>query len=145
MRVEIEGNKNKSLSRKFGNDNLENLVIGVVYRHPGSNYKAFSNKINNIVYELNLNKKSFVIVGDVNINLLKYNIVGNVTDYLNNLQGAGCLSYIDKPTRVCYRGTRWETSCIDHMYTNIGNKQAQAYVTTSGISADHFTTIFFSG
>ena len=79
-------------------------------------------------------------MGDVNINSLKMNISGSVTDYLNDIQSAGCLSFIDIPTRVVFKGHRWETSCIDHSYSNIQPERLQTYVVTSSIS-DHFSTI----
>ena len=79
-------------------------------------------------------------MGDVNINSLKMNVVGSITDYLNDIQSAGCLSFINKATRVVYKGRRWETSCIDHMYSNIQPERMQSYIITSGIS-DHFSTL----
>ena len=79
-------------------------------------------------------------MGDVNVNINKYNIVGAVTDYLQSIEGAGCVSYIDKATRVVKRSDRWETSCIDHLYSNIEPVRIQAYVVTSDVS-DHFSTL----
>merc|ERR1712168_912239 len=79
-------------------------------------------------------------MGDVNVNLNKYNVVGSVTDYLQSIEGAGCLSFIDKATRVVKRCDRWETSCIDHLYSNIEPIRMQTYVVTSDVS-DHFSTL----
>ena len=79
-------------------------------------------------------------MGDMNVNLNKYNVVGAVTDYLHNIEGAGCLSFIDKATRVVKRKDRWETSCIDYLYSNIEPIRMQSYVVTSDIS-DHFSTL----
>ena len=61
-------------------------------------------------------------------------------EYLNDIQSAGCLSFIDILTRVVFKGHRWETSCIDHSYSNIQPERLQTYVVTSGIS-DHFSTL----
>ena len=81
-----------------------------------------------------------MILGDVNINIMKYNLTTDITNYLNTVQSAGCASLIDQPTRVYMRGTRWESSCLDHVYTNINHEIADAYIVESGIS-DHFSTI----
>ena len=119
---------------------IENLVVGMIYRHPGSQYKDFNEKLNNNIISINQSKKHFVIMGDVNINSLKMNIATSITDYLNDIQSAGCLSFVDKATRVVHKGNRWETSCIDHIYSNIQPERLQTYVVTSGIS-DHFSTM----
>ena len=74
------------------------------------------------------------------INLMKYNLANDTTNYLNDIQGAGCMSYIDKPTRVYMRGSRWESSCLDHVYSNMGQDKLDSYIIESTIS-DHFSTL----
>ena len=116
------------------------IVVGIVYRHPRGSIKRLRDKICKNIDYMNNNGIQFVIMGDLNVNLLKYNIAGTVTDYLNNIQGAGCLSFINKPTRVCRRGTRWESSCVDHLYSNIDPENVSTYVIESAIS-DHFSCL----
>ena len=131
--IQLINDKNK----KEGSES-NNLVIGVVYRHPGSQFKEFEKKMCNIINGLNQNQTNFVIMGDMNINLLKKNIVSNVTNYINNLQGAGCLSLVDRATRVVRRGSRWEISCVSHIYTNLNIDKTETSIITSAIS-DHFS------
>ena len=119
---------------------ITNLVVGIIYRHPGSQYSEFSDKLCNNIISINETKKHFVIMGNVNINSQKFNVAGTITDYMNNIESAGCLSFIDKATRVCKRGNIWEKSCIDHMYSNIETERVKTYVVTSGAS-DHFSTL----
>ena len=76
----------------------KSIVIGVVYRHPVSNYKYFQEKLSNTIYDLNQNNKQFMILGDMNINLMKYNLATPITNYLDDIQRAGCLSVFDQPT-----------------------------------------------
>ena len=118
----------------------ETIVIGIVYRHPGNNYKSFQEKLSSNIYELNHKNKNFMILGDVNINLMKYNLTTDITNYLNTVQSAGCISFIDQPTRVYMRGKRCETSCLDHIYSNINPNLIDPYIIESGIS-DHFSTM----
>ena len=79
-------------------------------------------------------------MGDTNINLDKKNLAKNVFDYYNNLQGAGCLSLINRSTRVVRRGDKIQSSCLDHIYTNLSSEKTDAYIITSNIS-DHFSTL----
>ena len=79
-------------------------------------------------------------MGDININLLKYNLVNSVTDYVRKIISAGCQSFINIPTRVYKRGSRWEVSCLDHLYSNLDPRIVDAYVIRSGIS-DHFSVL----
>ena len=116
------------------------IVVGIIYRHPGSQYKRFCETLCKNIDTINKSNKNFVIMGDVNVNLNKYNVVGTVTDYLQSIEGAGCLSFIDKATRVVKRLDRWETSCIDHLYSNIEPVRMHSYVVTSDVS-DHFSTL----
>ena len=133
--IQLKQNKNKS-----GNPDYEDLVIGVIYRHPGSQYKFFENKLCDTISALNQSQTKFVIVGDANINYLKINVAGDITNYFNNVQGAGCLSYINRATRVVKRGSRWQTSCPDHVYSNIHSEKVETNIITSDIS-DHFSIV----
>lgn len=135
--IEIVSRKNNGHT-KF--KTIENLVVGMIYRHPGSQYSSFRDKLCSNIDKINQSKRKLVVMGDVNINSHKRGIVGSVTEYMNSIEGSGCLSFIDKSTRVVQRGETWETSCIDHMYSNIEPDRTQAYVITSAIS-DHFSTL----
>ena len=131
--VQLKPNENKKCDNK-----CIDLVIGVIYRHPGSQIKEFENKLCDTIRALNQNQTKFIIVGDVNINFLKLNIVGDITDYYNNVQGAGCLSFVNRATRVVMRGSRWQTSCPDHVYSNVHSDKVETNIITSNIS-DHFS------
>ena len=121
-------------------DQFNHIVIGIIYRHPSSRTIEFKNKLCAIIDGFNKSKTKFIIMGDININLSKYNVVGSITDYLNTIQGAGCLSFIDKPTRIYKRGSRWEQSCPDHVYSNIDQNDVDTCIIRSSLS-DHFSTI----
>ena len=58
-----------NIKTKF--EGIQNLIVGIIYRHPGSQYECFTEKLcNNIIFPNN-EKKDFVIMGDVNFNSLK--------------------------------------------------------------------------
>ena len=119
--------------------NCNDLVIGVIYRHPGSQFKEFESKLCDTICALNQNQTKFVILGDVNVNFLKINVANDISNYYNHVQGAGCLSFINRATRVVKRGSRWQSSCPDHIYTNVHYDKVEANIITSRIS-DHFST-----
>ena len=112
---------------------LEKFVIGTIYRHPGSKYIKFCEKLLSSLDILNKNKTNYVLVGDYNINILKYNLVSNVTNYINSLSSIGCTFHVDKPTRV----TANSSSCIDHVYSNLSTERLNNNIITSDVS-DHF-------
>ena len=56
-------------------------------------------------------------MGDVNINLLKYNSVNSITNYIHDIQSAGCLSFIDKPTRKVRKIDGKSTALITYIQT----------------------------
>ena len=80
-----------------------------------------------------------LIMGDMNVNLLKRKIANDIKQYHDNIQGAGCLSLINRATRVVRRGSRWQSSCPDHIYSNISIDNIESGIITSAIS-DHFST-----
>ena len=49
------------------------------------------------------------------------------------------MSFVYPPTRVVKKGSRWEISCPDHIYTNVHCDKVEANIITSTIS-DHFST-----
>ena len=111
----------------------EELIVGVIYRHPGRKYDAFCEKFCNQLDDLNLHKKKYYIVGDFNIDLLKYNLTSNVTSYMQSVQSTGCNFLINRPTRI----TSHSGTCIDHIYSNLDSDMIENHVILSGIS-DHF-------
>ena len=124
-----------SIDKTVTSNNHENVIIGVVYRHPNRKYDLFSDKFSAALDKLNKTKHNYFICGDFNIDLMKYNIANNVTNYLNNIDLVGCTTFIDKPTRVTSRGG----TCLDHVYSNFDVENLENYIVTADVS-DHFGT-----
>ena len=112
------------------------FVLGIIYRHPGHKYNTFCNKLCKNLDKLNKTKSNYIIVGDLNIDLLKYNLVTDVTNYVNSLNSMGCNICIDRATRV----TSNSSTCIDHVYTNLGSDKVSNDVLITDVS-DHFSTL----
>ena len=61
--VEIEL-KNAKKSKRYNS-----IVVGVVYRHPGSKYETFCEKLCDQLLMFNEKKIRYIITGDINIDL----------------------------------------------------------------------------
>ena len=114
----------------------ENLVVGVIYRHPDNKYSAFSESLSKSLHILNENKSNYVLVGDFNINAEKYSVASYATNFLNCTSSLGCNLFINKPTRV----TKNSSSIVDHVYSNLPTCNLENYVVKSDVS-DHYGTL----
>ena len=119
-----------------GSNKSKNLVIGVIYRHPGHKYEFFCNKLCKTLNSLNASKTDYVIVGDINIDILKFNLATDVTDYINSLYSVGCNVCINRPTRVASNSA----TCIDHIYSSMPQERIFSNIIMSDVS-DHFSTL----
>ena len=102
----------ESLWIEFG-PNKENVIVGVVYRHPHNNMNVFQESIMQTLHKLTVNKKYIYVMGDFNIDLLKSSS-SNVLDFVNLTNRFGLRNLINKPTRV----TKETQTLLDHIYTN---------------------------
>ena len=75
-------------------------VFAVIYRHPGSNYNAFFEALNQNMQSLNRKGSKVAILGDINIDLNSDPEQSPFSDYFLLLQSNGFVSLITKPTRV---------------------------------------------
>ena len=69
--VEVKSNKRKK------------IVIGLVYRHPTSNFIEFQDKFTSILNQLNQTKQEYVICGDFNIDQIKLEKNSKINKYFN--------------------------------------------------------------
>ena len=113
--------------------NIKNMyiIVGVVYRKPGSNLEEFSDDLNRLLQNMNLDRSPCIIVGDLNINLLSQH--DKSKDFLRMTESYGLRQLITDPTRV----TNTTSSLIDHIYTNISSHNIQSGCIVVEIS-DHF-------
>ena len=95
------------------------LLLGVIYRHPRSNVKLFTDQLNKTLEQLKTSK--VYLIGDMNINLSPIFDVSNndsnvnsANEYVNMLASNGYFPLITLPTRV----TAVSSSIIDHIITN---------------------------
>lgn len=95
----------------------KNLVIGVIYRHPGSTVECleeFTMQLKNIIDKIETENKKVVIVGDLNIDGMKTTTNKNVEKFFNMILENNYLPLITKPTRI----QDLSISLIDHAVIN---------------------------
>ncbi len=100
---------------EISKDNKQYVIAGI-YRHPGTDYKAFTNKMEISLHKLPKKKKNLtcIIVGDINIDLCKHNADKGTGDYLNTIITCDFLPIIIMPTRI----TPTSATIIDHIYVS---------------------------
>ena len=80
------------------------------------------------------NKKYFV-VGDFNVNLLNAK-ERSIQHYLNTLESIGCISLVNKLTRV----KNHSSTLLDHLYTNAIKRETDVGVLQVNLT-DHFPLV----
>nr|XP_039254392.1 uncharacterized protein LOC120331388 [Styela clava] len=110
---------------------FSSIIVGVVYRHPGSNESDFMNALSLTLYNLAIDKKKFVILGDININL--FSCSKFTKDFLDMLRSHATIPLITHPTRI----TSSSSTLIDHIYSNISEKSVSSVVWQNCLT-DHY-------
>ena len=87
------------------------FLVGALYSHPNNNTKHFGEILENSVNILNMERKTFYVLGDFNINALSSNTVDK--RFINNMQSIGAHQMITLPTRFpTYKNHHYMTTYI---------------------------------
>ena len=92
----------------------KNLVIGVVYRPPGTNADEYNRILGEIISPLNRESKFCYITGDFNLDLFKAETHIGTSDNLDLLYSFSYLPMINRPTRI----TSSSATLIDNIFFN---------------------------
>jgi hypothetical protein len=95
-------------------DGQQNLICGVIYRHPNSNLNNFLDYINSTTDKINRENKLCLLLGDFNIDLLKIETHVDTDNFLNILGSSFFLPQILQPTRI----TDHSATLIDNIFFN---------------------------
>ena len=109
-----------------------NIIIGLLYRPPGTDKSIFSEELNTICTRIKPERKICHMIGDYNSNLLNAESHPPTQDFLNCMYSNSFFPVITKPTRV----TSSSATLIDNLFTNaIANAQSFTgilYATSGG-------------
>ena len=112
---------------------VNNIVIGSVYRPPNTNMDRFTNCIEKVMSQLKRENKLCYIAGDYNINLLNVDTHMASSVFLELLYSYGFFPMISKPTRI----VKENSTLIDNIFTNDVLNDSTSGIMCSDIS-DHF-------
>ena len=96
----------------------ENILIGVVYRHPKQKDKEFLEYLDNTLQKTKKENKKIIITGDLNLNLLKFEKNKEITEFLDFLTAKWFTPHILGPTRITENE---RASLIDNFFTDFSN------------------------
>lgn len=101
----------------------QNILCGVVYRHPHGNLDNFQEYINSTLDMIQRQNKLCIIMGDLNLDLLKYETHNATDEFINTLGTSFFQPHILQPTRI----TDHTATLIDNIFFN-----SMDYFTLSG-------------
>ena len=116
----------------------ESLLVGVVYRPPGSDLALFMDKMRAIM--LKLRGKRLNLMGDFNLDLIKSQQHSGTGEFLGLLQEVGLHHLISLPTRI----TPKSATLIDNIFSTDVAHDVSSGLLLSSIS-DHFPVFAFFG
>ena len=114
------------------------IVIGCIYRHPKSNFEQFAENLDEILRNLNQDKRIVYILGDTNIDFYKFP-THNPTENFLDMLFSNMTPVITKPTRI----TEHSKTLIDHIYTNAPTMHLSSGIALFDIS-DHLPVFCLS-
>ena len=97
-------------------DQKKSIIIGVIYRHPGSNVDGlnhFTSEMQRITSIISEEKKESILCGDLNVDGLKIENE-HEKEFFNTILGENFIPTITLPTRI----TEETISLIDHIIIN---------------------------
>ena len=98
----------------------ENILIGVVYRHPKQKDKEFLQYLSNTLQKTKKENKKTILTGDFNLNLLKFEKNKEITEFLDFLTAKWFTPQILGPTRITENE---QASLIDNFFTDFNEMQ----------------------
>jgi hypothetical protein len=115
-----------------------NIIMGTIYRRPGSDIPTFNDKLMDILTIIKNEKKECQHCGDYNLDILKSDTHNQTNDFILTNFSNSFIPQICKPTRV----TNSSATLIDNIFSNIIHNSP----TTNGIIisdiSDHFPIFY---
>ncbi len=95
----------------------DNYIIGILYRHPGSNIDCldeFTKQLETVLLKINDENIKWIITGDLNIDGLNINMNDHVKPFFNTALQNAFIPTITSPTHIVDSSV----SLIDHIWIN---------------------------
>ena len=95
-------------------DGQQNLICGVLYRHPNGSFETFMDYVNSTVEKIYQENKLCLIMGDFNVDLLRIDSHPGSENFINTLGSFFFQPHILQPTRL----TDHSSTLIDNIFFN---------------------------
>ncbi len=119
----------------------KNIIVGEIYRVPGTSETNFINKYEDLIYNIKKEKKDGIIGTDQNLDYLKIHQHSNTAKFLDVNLTNDLLPSITKPTRITHRSC----TLIDNIYVSNGIANSlHSIILTTDIS-DHLPCLVMIG
>jgi hypothetical protein len=115
-----------------------NIVLGVIYRIPGSNPNDFNNKLQEIITQITNEHKECIHVGNYNLNLLNSDTHPPTAEFANINFTHSLFPAINKPTRL----TSNTATLIDNIFTSTSFMSNSRSGILLWDLSDHFPVFF---
>ena len=96
----------------------DNILIGVIYRHPKQKDKEFLQYLSNTLKTIKKGEKKIILTGDFNLNLLKFDKNKEITEFLDFLTAKWFTPQILGPTRITENE---QASLIDNFFIDFND------------------------
>lgn len=107
----------ETLFIEIENTGFKNIIIGLIYRPPGSNFDLFYKELEQYLYIIGNENKHTFILGDFNINFLPSVVNNNSNNFMKLMYSFGFHSFINKSTRI----NPYSSTQIDNIFSNVHN------------------------
>jgi exonuclease III len=129
----------ESMFIRVASKKCADMVVGVLYRPPGTNLNEFNMEIDvllaTLTTKINPNRKVF-LMGDFNVDLLATHVHVPTSDFINCMLTHHFLPLILQPTRI----TNTTATLIDNIFTNSSRCVIDSAIIISDIS-DHLPIV----
>ena len=122
---------------KLYQTNGKDIMIGAVYRPPGSHLDEFNEDMDHMLSNLSSKNRKIILAGDFNVDLMKVDHHYPTSVFFNTLMSHQLLPTILRPTRI----TASTATLIDNIFTNILSDSQDSSVVMCDIS-DHLPILF---
>ena len=131
--LSILHNSIETVFLEIHNTNSKNIIVGIIYRRPRSDFLQFLEKYTAIISTVGEEDKLCYLSGDYNLDLLKSETDDSVRELVRLSHSRLFFNSIIKPTRV----TSTTATIIDHIWSNNFNQHMIGGIVYSQIT-DHF-------
>ena len=78
----------------------DSIIKGTIYTPPNNNYDDFETQLKTVLYKIDKEKKTCILIGDFNIDLLKHGQNNNTNKFIHKMFSSHFYPVINKPTRI---------------------------------------------